>query len=342
MNDLRLTYSPYILKFKIPFLTAKTEIKERKGFILRLIDSNGFEGIGDACPFAEFGSESLSDVENTLSDFTLKIKIDESDIENSLSNTLKEFSTLPALRHGLEQAILNLLCRKKNTTIDKLLNLKLNKRVKINAAIGLLNPEESVKKVKSFIEEGYKTIKVKAGREIFDDDLSVIKSIRKAVGENIKLRIDSNGKWKVDEAITNLNKLEEYNIEYAEQPVNDLKDYIKLSNKTAISLAPDESIRSISDANEFINSGAISYLIVKPMLLGGLVPTLEIIELAKTKNIIPVITSSFESAVGKANIVIAAASTNTDVAHGIGITKYYEKDVMKDPYPIKSGKIILN
>jgi len=342
MNDLRLTYSPYILKFKIPFFTAKTEIKERKGFILRLSDSNGFEGIGDACPFAEFGSESLSDVENKLSGFTLKIKIDESDIENSLSNSLKEFSTLPALRHGLEQAILNLLCRKKNTTIDKLLNLKLNKQVKINAAIGLLNPEESVQKVESFIEEGYRTIKVKTGRKIFDDDLSVIKSIRKAVGEKVKLRIDSNGKWKVDEAITNLNKLEEYNIEYAEQPVNDLKDYIKLNNETTISLAPDESIRSISDANEFINSGAIAYLIIKPMLLGGLVPTLEIIELAKTKNIIPVITSSFESAVGKTNIVIAAASTNTDVAHGIGITKYYERDVMKDPYPIKSGKIILN
>jgi o-succinylbenzoate synthase len=342
MNDLQLTYSPYSLKFKIPFLTAKTEIKERKGFILRLSDSSGFEGIGDASPFAEFGSESLSDVENTLSDFTLKIKIDESDIENSLSNTLKEFSKLPALRHGLEQAILNLLCRKKNTTIDKLLNLKLNKQVKINAAIGLLNPEESVKKVESFIEEGYNTIKVKAGREIFDDDLSVIKSIREAVGENIKLRIDPNGKWKVDEAIKNLNKLKEYNIEYAEQPVNDLKDYIKLSNETSISLAPDESIRSISDANEFINSGAISYLIIKPMLLGGLVPTLEIIKLAKSNNIIPVITSSFESAVGKAYIVIAAASIDTDVAHGIGITKYYEKDVMKDPFPIKSGKIILN
>ncbi len=171
MNDLQLTYSPYSLKFKIPFLTARTEIKERKGFILRLIDSNGFEGIGDTCPFTEFGSESLSDVENKLSDFTLKIIIDESDIENSLSNSLKEFSKLPALRHGLEQAILNLLCRKKNTTIDKLLNLKLNKQVKINAAIGLLSPKESVKKVERFIEEGDNTIKVKAGREIFDDDL---------------------------------------------------------------------------------------------------------------------------------------------------------------------------
>ena len=342
MNDLQLTYSPYILKFKIPFSTAKTEIKERRGFILRIIDPNGFEGIGDACPFAEFGSESLSDVEKKLSNFTLKIIIDESDIDSSLSNSLKEFSKLPALRHGLEQAILNLLCRKNNTTIDKLLNLKLNKQVNINAAIGLLNPEESVKMVKSFIEEGYTTIKVKTGREIFDDDLSVIKSIRKAVGENIKLRIDSNGKWKVNEAITNLNKLEEYNIEYAEQPVNDLKDYIKLNNVTTTSLAADESIRSIADANEFINSGTISYLIIKPMLLGGLVPTLEIIELAKTKNIIPVITSSFESAIGKANLVIAAASTNTNVAHGIGVTEYYEKDVMKDPFPIKSGKIILN
>ncbi len=33
MKDLQLTYSPYTLKLKKPFFTARTEIKERRGFI---------------------------------------------------------------------------------------------------------------------------------------------------------------------------------------------------------------------------------------------------------------------------------------------------------------------
>lgn len=342
MKDLKLTYSPYTLKLKKSFFTARTEIKERKGFILRLTDTDGFEGIGDCCPFPEFGSESIEDVENVVSDFKLKVIINETEIEKSINNCLLNYNKLPALRHGLEQAIINIICNKNKTTIDNLLNLKLKKRVNVNAAIGFLNVEESVKAARNHIEKGFTTIKLKIGRSNFEEDFSVIKLIRETFGENIKLRIDSNGNWNLDEAIINLRALEQFDIEYAEQPVNNLSDYIKLKKKTNIPLAPDESIRSVKDAKEFIKSGAVSYLILKPMMIGGMLPTLEIIKQALTENIIPVITSSFESAVGKTNAVIAAATVKAIVAHGLGVADHFINTITNDPFPIKSGKIILS
>lgn len=342
MKDLKLTYSPYTLKLKKSFFTARTEIKERKGFILRLTDTDGFEGIGDCCPFPEFGSESIEDVENVVSDFKLKVIINETEIEKSINNCLLNYNKLPALRHGLEQAIINIICNKNKTTIDNLLNLKLKKRVNVNAAIGFLNVEESVKAARNHIEKGFTTIKLKIGRSNFEEDFSVIKLIRETFGENIKLRTDSNGNWNLDEAIINLRALEQFDIEYAEQPVNNLSDYIKLKKKTNIPLAPDESIRSVKDAKEFIKSGAVSYLILKPMMIGGMLPTLEIIKQALTENIIPVITSSFESAVGKTNAVIAAATVKVIVAHGLGVADHFINTITNDPFPIKSGKIILS
>lgn len=342
MKDLKLTYSPYTLKLKKSFFTARTEIKERKGFILRLTDADGFEGIGDCCPFPEFGSESIEDVENVVSDFKLKVIINETEIEKSINNCLLNYNKLPALRHGLEQAIINIICNKNKTTIDNLLNLKLKKRVNVNAAIGFLNVEESVKAARNHIEKGFTTIKLKIGRSNFEEDFSVIKLIRETFGENIKLRTDSNGNWNLDEAIINLRALEQFDIEYAEQPVNNLSDYIKLKKKTNIPLAPDESIRSVKDAKEFIKSGAVSYLILKPMMIGGMLPTLEIIKQALTENIIPVITSSFESAVGKTNAVIAAATVKVIVAHGLGVADHFINTITNDPFPIKSGKIILS
>lgn len=342
MKDLKLTYSPYTLKLKKSFFTARTEIKERKGFILRLTDADGFEGIGDCCPFPEFGSESIEDVENVVSDFKLKVIINETEIEKSINNCLLNYNKLPALRHGLEQAIINIICNKNKTTIDNLLNLKLKKRVNVNAAIGFLNVEESVKAARNHIEKGFTTIKLKIGRSNFEEDFSVIKLIRETFGENIKLRIDSNGNWNLEEAIINLRALEQFDIEYAEQPVINLSDYIKLKKKTNIPLAPDESIRSVKDAKEFIKSGAVSYLILKPMMIGGMLPTLEIIKQALTENIIPVITSSFESAVGKTNAVIAAATVKAIVAHGLGVADHFINTITNDPFPIKSGKIILS
>ncbi|MCH7962987.1 MAG: o-succinylbenzoate synthase [Bacteroidetes bacterium] len=342
MKDLQLTYSPYTLKLKKSFFTARTEIKERRGFILRLDDPDGFEGIGDCCPFPEFGSESIEDVENVLSDFKLKVIIDETEIEKSINNCLVNYKKMPALRHGLEQAIINIICNKNKTTIDKLLNLKLKKRVTVNAAIGFLNVDESVKTARTLIEKGFTTIKLKIGRSNFEEDFSVIKLIRKTFGDNIKLRIDSNGNWNLDEAIINLMELEQFDIEYAEQPVTNLSDYIDLKKRTNIPLAPDESIRSVKEAKEFIKSGAVSYLILKPMMIGGLLPTLDIIKLAMAENITPVITSSFESAIGKTNAVIAAASVEENVAHGLGVADLFLNTITNDPFPIKSGKIILS
>ncbi len=263
MKDLQLTYSPYTLKLKKSFFTARTEIKERRGFILRLTDPDGFEGIGDCCPFPEFGSESIEDVENVLSDFKLKVIIDETDIEKSINSCLTNYNILPALRHGLEQAIINLICNKNKTTIDNLLNLKLKKRVNVNAAIGFLNVEESLKSARNHVEKGFTTIKLKVGRSNFEEDFSVIKLMRETIGDNIKLRIDSNGNWNLDEAIINLMELEQFDIEYAEQPVINLSDYIALKKKTNIPLAPDESIRSVKEAKEFIKSKAVSLF---PML----------------------------------------------------------------------------
>jgi len=191
------------------------------------------------------------------------------------------------------------------------------------------------------VKEGYSTIKVKGGRENFDEDLSVVKSIRHSVGNKIKIRIDPNGKWNLKEAVQNLKKLEQYDIEYVEQPLNALNGFSELSKFSNVAIAPDESVRSVEDAKKFIDSGTISFIILKPMLLGGLIPTLKIIKMAEAKNITPVVTSSFESAVGRINAVIAAASVKSNVAHGLAVNNYFENDLVKDQFNVNSGKIIL-
>jgi len=341
MKDLQLTYSPYTLKLKIPFVTSRKEIKVRNGLIIKVFDSEGNEGIGDCCPFPEFGSETLQDAEEALSEIKLKISINLDEIESSLSGHLEEFNKLPSLRHGLEQALLNLICNVKNTTIDELLNLMLKKQIFVNAAIDLLSPDESANKAVNFVKDGYGTIKVKAGRENFDDDLTVIKFVRDAVGERIHIRVDPNGKWSLEEAVHNLKKLEQYNIEYVEQPLNSTNGFAELSKSSNVPIAPDESVRSFEDAKKFINSGSVSFIILKPMLLGGLIQTVKIIRMAVENKITPVITSSFESAIGRTNAVIAAAVVKTNIAHGLAVNNYFENDLIKDPFNITSGKIIL-
>ncbi len=341
MNKIELTYSPYKLNLTKPFETSKNIISERKGFLIQLRSSLGKVGIGDAAPLPELGSEKFEDDEAALKNIKLKFKLDLALIESNISQILSPYEKLPALKHGIEQALINLICKEKKYSLNELFNKTSRKEIKVNAVIGFLTPNESAKTASELISEGFQTIKVKVGRKLFDEDLKCLKEIRKAVGNKIKIRIDVNGKWKLSEAVNNLEKLKSLDLEYIEQPVKSLKDFIELSKMTSIPLAVDESIKNEKDAKNFILKKAASVLILKPMLLGGIIPTINIIRLAEENEIKVVISSSFESVIGRSMTIFAASIVKDEIAHGLATGIYFEKDLAADPYKVKNGKINL-
>ena len=119
-----------------------------------------------------------------------------------------------------------------------------------------------------------------------------------------------------------LVRLEKFGIEYVEQPVNKIDDYLALSQKTNIPLAADESIRSLKDAYDFISQKAVSVIILKPMMLGGIIPTLKIIEFAQENKIKVVVTTSLDSCIGRSFAVLAASFVDKETAHGLGTARF--------------------
>jgi o-succinylbenzoate synthase len=341
MKNIKLSYSPYKLKFNKPFGTAKGIMNEMKGFVIRLKSDSGKTGVGDAAPFPDSGSESYSDAENELKNLKLNLKISLQDVEKSLTDNLYSLDKYPALHHGVEQALISLISKENDLSINEILNESSNKCIDVNAVIGFLNPAESAKEAQSLIRQGYTTLKIKAGRNKFEDDLKCIKAVRTSAGNKIKLRIDINGKWELKEAITNLKKLEQFDLEYVEEPLHGQMNFIKLRNKSAVPLAVDESLRTIKDAAEFIQYKAVDFLILKPMMLGGIIQVLRIKNLAEQNGLKVVITSSFESVVGRAMAVFAASTVKEKLAHGLATGTYFEKDLYPDPYPVKNGIISL-
>ncbi len=341
MKIVRSSCSPYILKFKLPFSTSKGKISERKGFLIKLDSANGKSGYGDCCPLPDFGSESYEQAEAKIQDLELKIRIDTNDFEQSILKTLEPLNGFPTLRHGFEQALLNLISRDMNLSLNEILNSSSKKIINVNAAIGFLSPEDSASKAKELVSKGYKTIKLKVGRKIFEEDYACIKAIRENIGAEINLRIDANGKWNLSEAISSLKQLERFGIEYVEQPLNKIDEYLALKHKTKIPLAADESIRSLKDAYDFISRKAVSVIILKPMMLGGVIPTLKIIEFAQENKIKVVVTTSLDSCIGRSFAVLAASFVEEETAHGLGTAELFENDLFPDPYPVKNGQINL-
>jgi o-succinylbenzoate synthase len=339
VTSLELTYSPYSISLTKPFITSRGEISERKGFIISVKNQSNEEGIGEAAPLPEFGSESYEDDEKALENIQLNLRLDLNNLPISIDESLSDFNHLPALRSGIEQAILNLICVEKKTTLGDLFNVVVARNISVNGIIGLLDNQTAVAMAKELKAAGYRSIKIKVGRSSFEDDLEIVKNIRGETGKNIMMRLDANGKWDTNEAVNCLKQLEQFNIEYIEQPVSNIENFIGISENTSIPLAADESLRSYKEATDIINNNLAPVLILKPMMLGGLTTTMKIINQAEKKGLKIVITSSIETSIGRSIAVFAAGILKKQTAHGLAVADYFRNTIVYDPFPVNNGMI---
>ncbi|MCU7494674.1 MAG: o-succinylbenzoate synthase [Ignavibacteria bacterium] len=341
MNFPGIKYLPYEIKLKEPFITSGRVIEKRKGFFI-CISSGGENEIawGEAAPLPEFGSETYSEAERALNEQFGLLPNKEGIIEPDLFETkLSEIASLPALSHGLEQAWLGFRALKENTSLDRFLSVKLKRSVSLNGLIGLMSPGEALLRAQMLVEQGFKTLKLKAGRSDFSEDRKSLEAIRSHFGDKIKLRLDVNGKWQFCDALNYVKELEEFNLEYIEQPVLGKEDFFNLAKISPVALAADEIIRNSTEAFDAMGKNPGIVLILKPMMLGGIRKTLQILKAAEASGVKAVISSSFETSLGRAMLVFLAASLNSSMAHGIATKDFLESEPFQDPFEIKDGSI---
>lgn len=336
-----VTYFPYMLTLKTPFSNSGMIIKSRSGYIIEITDNEGNTGTGEAAPFPESGSENLETARGCIHRIIAECPEEINSIDDIYQATAK-YNDCPSARFCFEQALLNLLSASTNTSLYQLFNQSFNPVISVNALIGLLDHDEALESAREIISRGFSTIKVKAGRKSVIEDIKVITSISKAAGHNTKIRIDVNGAWDYTEAVNNVQELEFCNPEYIEQPVYSTADLIKIASDSRISIAADESIRNINDAKEFIAKKYCPVLVLKPMMLGSIIETAEIIRKAEANNIKTIISSSFESSIGFRALVFIASIVKEHYAHGLSTMDLFESDLYDNPFTVHQGRIKLD
>jgi o-succinylbenzoate synthase len=181
---------------------------------------------------------------------------------------------------------------------------------------------------------GYPAVKVKVG---FDGDVDLVAAVRDAVGPRVALRVDANGAWDVDTALSQLARLARYDLELAEQPVATLDDLARLRRRTNVRIAADECVRTPRDARRLRELHAADALVLKVQPCGGVRAALALAELAG----VPAIpTSMHETSVGvAAGVALAAALPDLLYACGLATVTSLDADVTTDPL-IPTGGVL--
>jgi len=159
--------------------------------------------------------------------------------------------------------------------------------------------------------------------------LALVAAVRDAVGPEVGVRVDANGAWDVDTAVTMITKLAAFDLEYVEQPCASLDDLAAVRRRVTVQIAADECIRSVDDARELRRLDAADVIVLKQQPLGGVRAALAVAEAAAVP---AVVSSMMETSVGiAAGVALAAALPELPYACGLATVTALPGDVTHTP-----------
>lgn len=164
--------------------------------------------------------------------------------------------------------------------------------------------EEMHQRIEEKLAAGFHCVKLKIGAIDWDREIALIRFIRERYSrEQIELRVDANGGFSVDEAMSRLEELAKYDIHSIEQPIrqHQWSEMASLCQHSPLPIALDEELIGVNDPAEkvrLLDTIRPQYIILKPSLHGGMRGSEEWIRLARERGIGSWITSALESNIG--------------------------------------------
>jgi o-succinylbenzoate synthase len=203
----------------------------------------------------------------------------------------------------------------------------LRDEIPVNVTVPACDPERARQIV--LASNRCRTAKVKVaepGQDLADDQAR-LEAVRDALGADGLIRIDANGGWSAEEAISGIPLLDRASggLEYVEQPTTTVEDLALVRRKVDVPIAADESIRQAEDPYRVRDLEAADIAVLKVQPLGGVRACLRI---AEDIGLPVVVSSALETSVGiAAGVALAAALPELRHACGLATVQLLTGDV---------------
>ncbi|WP_148629995.1 mandelate racemase/muconate lactonizing enzyme family protein [Bacillus sp. E214] len=287
-----------------PFVVSYHTYHDMPSIIVKMESDDGFIGFGEAVAdehvTGETWESTYSLLKHTLA--PLLIGQDPGEFERIHERMNKTVYGAPAAKAAIDIACHDLVAKKLGVPVYQLIGGRYHDRFPITHVLSIQEPaamaEEAVRKV----SEGYLSFKMKVGKQV-EQDMERIRAVRRAVGNEIAIRVDVNQGWRnSSNTLRALPSLEELQIDWLEQPVlaDDLEGMADLKKKARLPLMVDEGLKGIKDMREVIQKKAADKINIKLMKCGGIHPAVKLANQAEMAGIECQIGSMVESSIGSA------------------------------------------
>lgn len=341
----RLVLTPYCIPFRQPFATAHGIQSERRGILLHLHTDGGLIGVGEAAPIPGSPAEAWTDVgrlAEAMSRWLPGKRLEEAvQVPEHLGQ--RHPAAVAAVCCGLDTAACDGLARAADLPLALWLHRQASESVPVNATIALADTASAADAAARARASGFPCVKLKVGMAAsVKAECQRVATVWEAMGTGMKLRLDANGAWGVEQAIRTIQALEPYGIEFVEQPVTcgDIEALGRVRAAVRTPIAADEDITSVAAAERVLRAGAAHVLIIKPMVVGGLRPARVIIERAQAHGVSCIVTTTLDTGIGTAAALHLAATLTAPVrACGLATGGLLATDLLATPLTARGGRM---
>jgi len=272
MKIVRAEAIPVELELKEPFSIANETIEVADNIFIRLETETGLVGWGCSTPDMVTSETKKTVLKSFEVAKRLVIGCDPTRI-NLLNYTMdNDIQGNPSLKASVNLAMYDLIGKMAGMPLFRLLG-GYREKIATSVTIGLNPTDLMVKKAKQIVSDGFDIIKIKCGINV-EKDIENILAIRETVGSAIKIRLDANEGYSVEEAIRMIKAIEEKgaDVEMLEQPTkaSHLYSLKEVTHQSPVPIMADETALTLKDSVKLLKHEIADMINIKLMKIGGL------------------------------------------------------------------------
>lgn len=319
MKITNITTTECQIPLRTPFKTALRTVDCVHDLLVRVETDTGAVGYGEAPPTAVITGETLGSLHTAVEEFIAPALrgMEVEDLDAVMTKLDRCLVRNTSAKAAVDMALYDLFAQSCGKPLYKVLGGARN-TIETDLTISVNPVPVMVADAKAAVEEGFKVLKIKVGKEGLAD-IPRLKAIREAVGPEVSLRVDANQGWTAKQAVRIITALEDAGVdpELVEQPVpaHDIDGLEYITRRVATPILADESVFSPADAFHILQRHAADMINIKLMKTGGIWQALKICSAAEVYGVECMMGCMLESklAVSAAAHLAAARSVITRI-----------------------------
>jgi L-alanine-DL-glutamate epimerase-like enolase superfamily enzyme len=335
---MQLAWATFTVNKRFPLTISRGTTAQTVNVWAR-IEADGIEGWGEASPFGigDFRQSTEQILEHLARARPLLEPLHP--LERArVEQTLREAGIGSAARAAIDLALWDWLGKRTGLALWQMLGLSREAVAPTSVTIGINPPEVAQQRTRDWLELTHaRALKIKLGNPAgIEADQAMFEAIRQVAPQGVALRVDANGGWSLQDALTMCRWLAARGVEYVEQPLprGAEDDLPHLHRESPLPIFVDESCFDSRDVVRLADR--VHGVNIKLMKCGGLSEALRMVHTARALGL-----QVMYGCYSDSSLAITAASQIAPLADHLDLDSHL--NLLDDPFigaELHDGKVI--